>query len=235
MVVRNLTDGTEAAIQPGKVFYAASLYKLAVLCEVYRQERQGRLDFAQTLTVTEKYAEYDLGTLALLGWSAGSVITVAQAVEAMVTVSDNASAVLLTDLVGWHTIDEGLRELGLRSMRVNDPGLPVTASDLARLLDRIACGAAVDERASREMIGLLARQRVRDRLPEGVVANKTGNWSTATHDAGIVYSPRATYVIVVLSETAWRSEPIARLSAAVFTYLNPPMSSREPGMAARLT
>ncbi len=240
VVVRNLTDGTEAAIQPEKVFYAASLYKLAVLYEVYRQERQGQLDFAQTLTVTEKYAEYDLGTLALLGWSTGSVITVAQAVEAMVTVSDNASAVLLADLVGWHTIDEGLRELGLRSMRVNDPELPVTASDLARLLDRIACGAAVDERASREMIALLARQRVRDRLPallpEGVVvANKTGNWSTATHDAGIVYSPRATYVIVVLSETAGRSEPIARLSAAVYTYLNPPMSSREPGTAARLT
>jgi hypothetical protein len=76
------------------------------------------------------------------------------------------------------------------------------------------------------MIGLLARQRVRDRLPaflpEGVVvAHKPGNWSNATHDAGIVSSPRTTYVIVVLSEAAWQPEPIARLSAAVYDYLNP--------------
>ena len=223
VVVRNLTDGTEVSIQPEKVFYAASLYKLAVLYEVYRQERAGRLSFSEPLEVTPESAEWDLGTLALLGWSVGSVITVAQAVEAMVTVSDNTSAVLLSGLVGWSSIDEGLRELGLRSTRVNDPTLPVTAADLARLLDRIACGAAVDEQASREMIGLLARQRVRDRLPallpEGtVVAHKTGNWTDATHDAGIVFSPRATYVIVVLSETAWRPEPIARLSAAVYEY-----------------
>jgi beta-lactamase class A len=227
VVVRNLTDGTEAAVQPDRVFYAASLYKLAILYEVYRQERQGRIDFSQTLTITEDAAEQDLGTLDLLGWSAGSVITVAQAIEAMITVSDNASAVLLGDLVGWHNVDQGLRELGLRSTRVNDPELPVTAADLARLLDRIACGQAVDEQASREMIELLTRQRVRDRLPallpEGVViANKTGNWTNATHDAGIVYSPRATYVIVVLSETAWQSEPIAQLSAAVYAYFNPP-------------
>lgn len=230
VVVRNLTSGTEAAVQPDKVFYAASLYKLAVLYEVYRQERQGRLAFSESLTITEEAAEQDLGTLALLGWSAGSVITVSQAVEAMITVSDNASAVLLADLVGWHNVDQGLRELGLRSMRVNDPALPVTAADLARLLERMACGRAVDEQASREMIGLLTRQRVRDRLPallpeSVIVANKTGNWENATHDAGIVYSPGATYVIVVLSETAWQSEPIARLSAAVYAYFNPSTES----------
>lgn len=240
VVVRNLTDGTEAAVQPDRVFYAASLYKLAILYEVYRQERQGRIDFSQTLTITEKAAEQDLGTLDLLGWSAGSVITVAQAVEAMITVSDNASAVLLGDLVGWHNVDQGLRELGLRSTRVNDPELPVTAADLAWLLDRMACGQAVDEQASREMVELLTRQRVRDRLPallpEGVVvANKTGNWTNATHDAGIVYSPRATYVIVVLSETAWQSEPIARLSAAVYAYFNPPRTAGPPENRGRLS
>jgi beta-lactamase class A len=140
VVVRNLTEGTEISIQPEKVFYAASLYKLAVLYELDRQERAGRLSFSQPLVVTPESAAWDLGTLALLAWSVGSVITVAQAAEAMVTVSDNISAVLLAGLVGWQSVDEGLRALGLRSTRVNDSALPVTAGDLSRLLDRIACG-----------------------------------------------------------------------------------------------
>lgn len=226
VVVHDLTSGRSATLHPDKVFYAASLYKLAVLYEVYRQVDDGRLRLEQPVVITEDAAAWDLGPLASLGWSAGTVITLQQALEAMITVSDNATAVLLADLVGWHQIDASLRELGLTTMRVNDPTLPVTAADLARLLARIACGQAVSAEASEAMVALLSRQRVRDRLPaqlppDVVVAHKTGNWTTATHDAGIVFGTRSTYVIVVLSDLPWQSEPIATLSRIVYDYLDP--------------
>jgi hypothetical protein len=36
--------------------------------------------------------------------------------------------------------------------------------------------------------------------PEATVANKTGNWEAAAHDVAIVYGPRATIVIALLSD-----------------------------------
>jgi beta-lactamase class A len=80
------------------------------------------------------------------------------------------------------------------------------------------------------MAGLLLSQTVNDRipalLPAGTrVAHKTGNWSNATHDAGIVFSPAGSYVIVVLTDYGYNvdgASRIARLSRTVYDYYNPP-------------
>ena len=55
------------------------------------------------------------------------------------------------------------------------------------------------------MVHLMARQQVRNRIPvlmppEATVANKTGNWEAAAHDVAIVYGPRSTFVIALLSD-----------------------------------
>jgi hypothetical protein len=50
------------------------------------------------------------------------------------------------------------------------------------------------------------------------VAHKTGNWDDATHDVGIVYAPSGPYVIAVLSDLPYTSEPIAELSRLVYEY-----------------
>jgi beta-lactamase class A len=80
------------------------------------------------------------------------------------------------------------------------------------------------------MVNLLAGEELDNGLragvpPETVVAHKTGNWSNATHDAGIVYLPaeqagasNAPYVIAILSEKAYETVLTAKLSAAVFEY-----------------
>jgi beta-lactamase class A len=62
-------------------------------------------------------------------------------------------------------------------------------------------------------------------LPSGTeVAHKTGEISTACHDAGIVYLPeREPYIIVVLTEVPaesnGRRETIAKISGAIFQAL----------------
>jgi beta-lactamase class A len=107
--------------------------------------------------------------------------------------------------------------------------VPTTAGGTAVLLEAIAQGKAVDPGASLEMGALLASESIADRipalLPSGtVVAHKTGNWENATHDAGIVVSPGARYVIVVLTDYGYQDDgatPIARLSRAVYDYYNP--------------
>ncbi|HEX8077784.1 MAG TPA: serine hydrolase, partial [Chthoniobacterales bacterium] len=60
--------------------------------------------------------------------------------------------------------------------------------------------------------------------PHASVAHKTGEISTACHDAGIVYVPeREPYILAVLTEvppeTNGRREAVAKISAAVFECL----------------
>lgn len=226
IVVKNLADGRTVAINPDKTFYAASLFKLPILYEAFKQMGIGLLDPTLDLTINPYYASFDLGTLELLGLGEGDTITVAKAIYYMITVSDNVSAVLLQDLVGPHHVDSDLTALGLRNTAINTPDLSTSARDMALLLEMIALGKAVSPEASQQMRDILLDQRVRHSLPallpEGTpVAHKTGNWVAASHDVGIVYSPAATYVIAILSDKDWdNSEAIARISRIVYDYFN---------------
>jgi beta-lactamase class A len=106
--------------------------------------------------------------------------------------------------------------------------MPTTAAETALLLEAIYEGAAVNDAASARMLELLKTESIDDRipalLPPGTeVAHKTGNWEDATHDAGIVYAPQATYLIAVLTDYGYAdggAPPIAALSRAVYEYYN---------------
>ena len=85
------------------------------------------------------------------------------------------------------------------------------------------------------MIDILSAQAFKSGIPAGLppavratarVAHKTGEISSATHDAGIVFLPgRPPYVLAVLTGTTVdmpnRFEPIARISARAFDCLSP--------------
>jgi beta-lactamase class A len=78
-------------------------------------------------------------------------------------------------------------------------------------------------------INILLQQRFNSMIPAPLpahasVAHKTGEISTACHDAGIVYLPeREPYILVVLTEvgaeTNGRREAIAKISEVVFQCL----------------
>jgi len=223
VVVKSLDDGRGAAINPDKMFYAASLFKVAVLYEVFHQRALGLLDFDEELLVTPYYAGFDLGTLPV---GVCEAISVEDAVHAMTAFSDNTSAVLLQDRVGAGNINRSMAALGLPTTRLLTDDLPTTAGDMALLMEMMARGEAVDAEASQEMVNLLAGEQIdnglRAGVPEGtLVAHKTGNWSNATHDAGIVYPADGggpTYVIVVLSDKDHETELTAKLSQAAYEY-----------------
>lgn len=226
VVVKNLADGRGVALAADRTFYAASLFKTWVMLEAYHQREAGLLDFGERYVVSDHYGEFGLnpGELAVC-----DEVTVGQALERMIALSDNVAANLLLDRVGAGNVNAALRSMGLKATGVTEDGsLPVTAADMALLLEAIADRQAVSEAASDEMLALLASESIADRLPallpEGTrVAHKTGNWQNATHDAGIVFSPRATYVIVVFTDFGFQDDGatrIARLSRAVYEYYN---------------
>jgi len=222
VVVKSLDDGRGAVINPDKVFYAASLFKVAVMYEAFHQRALGLLSFDERLLVTPYYAGFDLGTLPV---EVCQTLSVGEALGYMMSISDNVSAVLLQDRVGAGNINRSLAALGLTATRLLSDDLPTTAADMALLMEMIAQGKAVDAGASQEMVNLLASEELdnglRAGVPEGtLVAHKTGNWTNATHDAGIVYSPGAAYVIAVLSEKAYETRLTTEVSRVVWEYYN---------------
>jgi beta-lactamase class A len=223
VVVRNLEDGRSASLNAGRVYYAASLFKLALLLEAYRQRDAGELDFAELLTLEEKYVEYDLNTLEDLGLEEGDMLTLADALKAMVIVSDTPTAVMVQDQVNPWRVDQTLKSLGINDMSVTTYDLPTTAGDMALLMAAVAAGEGVTEESRREMLALLLQESIRDGIPSGVppnsaVAHKSGNFTDATHDVALVWGPGGPYVIAVLSDRSWDSRPIAAVSRAVWDY-----------------
>ena len=225
VVVKNLADGRGVSVDSDRVFGSASLYKTWVLLEVYHQREAGLLDFDERYIVSDYYEEefgLNPGELATC-----DQVTIDHVLERMIRASDNVAAHLMLDRVGAGNVNTTLRSLGL-DVSGYLRGLPTTAAEMALLLEAIARRQVVSGAASDEMLGLLSTTYFADRLvallPEGTrVAHKTANSSNATHDAGIVFSPGATYVIVVLTDFGFGGDgatPIARISRAVYDYYN---------------
>ena len=222
VVVKNLVNGAVAEVNPHKRFETASLFKLWVMYEVYKQVELGLLDMDEELLVTPYYASFDAGTLPV---DICDTLTVREALWAMITYSDNTSGFLLRDKVGLGHIHRDLQALGLTESAFGYEDVTSTAADMATFLEMVVLGAAVSREASQEMLDLMLAQEVNDRLPALLppgteVAHKTGDLPEVTHDVGIVYAPQPAYIIAVLSDRGGESEPIAALSLAVYEYFN---------------
>lgn len=223
VVVHNLTDGRSATVDESHVYYAASTYKMAVLYEAFRQVESGEQDLSRELTLDQKYADDDLGTMAQLGLHAGDSIKMADALKAMIVVSDTPTAALLQDTLGPARIDQTLRGLGINDTSFNDHNLPATAHDMARLLEAIAAGTGVSESSREAMMALLLQEEIGDGVIAGVpggtaVAHKTGSYGNATHDIALVWGPAGPYVIAVMTDQPTNWSVISGLSAAVWHY-----------------
>lgn len=222
VVVKNLVTGAVGEVNPHKEFETASLFKLWVMYEVYKQVELGLVDMDEELLVTPYYASFDAGTLPV---EICDTLTVREALWAMITYSDNTTGFLLRDKVGLGNIDRDVQALGLTQSALTQGDAISTAGDMAVFLEMVVFGAAVSRDASREMLDIMLAQQVSDRLPALLppgteVAHKTGDLPEVAHDVGIVYAPQPTYIIAVLSDRGGEYEPIALLSRAVYDYFN---------------
>jgi beta-lactamase class A len=101
-----------------------------------------------------------------------------------------------------------------------------TPRDCGHILEDIYRGTLVSEEASEEMLSLLEQQTRKSKIPAGLpagvkTANKTGEYGTRQHDAAIVFSDNADYIIVIMSEDDRAGiSHIQSLSRTVYDYFN---------------
>ena len=211
-------------LEPDEPLHAASTMKVPVLIELYQQAHQGKLRLEDALVIKNEFQSLLDGSPYALDSSddseadlyraVGSTRTLAQLCELMITVSSNLATNLLIERLGVGNIQHGVQALGADGMKVLrgvedekafKAGLnnTTTARALARLMEAIANGEAVDPEASRAMSEILERQTFNDGIPAGLpagtrVAHKTGEITRIQHDAAIVLAARP-FVLVVLT------------------------------------
>jgi beta-lactamase class A len=177
--------------------FAASLYKLGVLLEAERRIDAGTLRSTDLITVTVA-DQLESGSFT----AAGTVLTIDEALERTVTLSDNASALALIRRLGIATIQRTLDQEQIH-LRFSANGAMTTARGIAAFFGELVRGSLVSREASARMLARLSRQRTVDRLPAAlpagaVIAHKTGNLGFATHDAGIVAGPGGAPIVLVV-------------------------------------
>lgn len=243
VVVKNLKNGESYIYNGNGKFDSASLYKLWLLAVAFQKIKDGTLSENDILSAPTESLDNTLSTTPTPSVIPEGQITptpspeptevkmismrTEDAIEKMITISDNYSALLVASKSGVLSITKFLKDYGLVNSNYKQPP-QTTANDIATFYEKLYEGNIVDKKSSSKMIEILKRQTLNDRipkyLPEDVeIAHKTGELFKSKHDAGIVFAKNGDYIIVVLSETKdykTASENIAKYSEAIYKYFD---------------
>lgn len=249
VAVHDYETGLRFSINADRHFHAASTIKVAILLAIAKAIDDGLIRPNDTLHVRNRfYSAIDRTPFRIDAESdgypqlhklIGRTAKISDLTEWMIVSSSNLATNLLLDYITVEQAQRVLREAGVSGVelrrgvddtKAHDQSFnnETTADGLVQLFATLRGDFL--SKPSREMaINILLQQKFNSMIPAPLpshasVAHKTGEISTACHDAGIVYLPeREPYILAVLTEVAaesnGRRETIAKISEAVFQFL----------------
>jgi len=160
-------------------------------------------------------------TCAELYSSIGKSLPVSELAFHMIVTSSNLATNLLVDLAGINVLQKKIGRLkikgiglqrGVEDDRAYEQNIinTVTANGLLALFRNLHEANEISIESREKMLSILKQQKFNDGIPAGipdsvrqksVVAHKTGEISTVTHDSGLIFLPgREPYALVILTE-----------------------------------
>jgi beta-lactamase class A len=114
--VKHLGTGESANLNGDTLFPTASVFKVPVLVEFYRQAERGALSLDQQVILTKRDKVPGSGVLKEL--SEGLSVSLRDLLSLMMMVSDNTATDLIVGKVGFDNVNATLDELGLHRTKV---------------------------------------------------------------------------------------------------------------------
>jgi beta-lactamase class A len=239
IVVTNLKNQDYYFLNEHLSYYSASLYKLWIMAETYRQIKDGIIKENEILNSNYKTlnAQFNIAPESEKFKEGKIALSVKDALYKMITISDNYAAFLLNLKVKSTNVKSFLTTNGFNESTIEKDGNPkTTAYDTALFFKKLYDGGLINEEYSNKMLELLRAQRLNDKIPKYLpdnitVAHKTGELDEYTHDAGIVYLENNEYIIVVLSKSdnpSLAKERISNISKSVYDYFANMQSPQTP-------
>lgn len=196
--------------------YPASVIKVPIMAEAFRQAEAGMLRFDDAVTMAEANQTTTWG--GDTPFAAGTRPTVGALVERMITHSDNVATNQLFDVLRRERVTAFMRELGLPTFLlgrklsgsdplVDDPEIVgrnrLPPLEIGMLLALIARGRVPGAAAQRAILRrCLDGEKLVPALRDGdVFMHKTGETSDLSHDAGILTTAQGRTFVVVLYTT----------------------------------
>lgn len=243
---KNLNTGKTLFVNEKTSMHAASLMKVPVMIEVYKQAQAGIFSMYDLVLVTNDFKSIVDSSSFSLKYGAnkqksvykklGQKMSFRDLVYYMITESSNLAANILIDIVGTKNVMNTMKSIhaddirilrGVEDLKAYQLGLnnTTTAFDMLLIMEAIARQKVVSPEACEDMLGILSNQKNKTKIPALLpgatkVAHKTGSVTAIDHDAAIInHSNGQRYVLIIMTRGFDHSEAgkhIAEISRYVF-------------------
>jgi len=251
VAIKDIRSGEEFLINGDEVFPLASVIKIPILAELYRQAEQGKYRLTDVVPVPASARVGGGPILNELGASSVSMSLRDYAVL-MIVLSDNTATNLLIERVGMENVNRLLQSVGAHSTKLQRVMMDLKAAtegrenigtprDVMNVLEKMYRGELVSKGASADMLSILRKEKegpLRSGLPETVeLADKRGEVDGVKCNVGIVFLQDAPYVICVMTKLLQNEEDgpktITAISRLTYQYFERTINSNQYGRRLR--
>ena len=206
--------GESFYVNSEEVFQSASLIKVPILIEAFRQSEVGKLNLDQLVSITNPVG----GSGVLQSFSRDALLTLKDLMTLMITVSDNTATNMIIEKLGMEAINRSFGKMGLQHTVLNRKMMDFAAitqglnnftspSDMLTCLKVVVEGAYLSEESRAAALKIMSYQQFQDRLPgmmdleKVFAANKTGSLPHVVHDCAVItYKGKTAYAAVLLDQ-----------------------------------
>ncbi|GGH73789.1 beta-lactamase class A [Pullulanibacillus pueri] len=220
---------------------AASVIKIPILVEAYRQYEEGKILLEQRLRIPKEQRVGGSGVLTHLSLEA--TLTIKDLLTLMIIVSDNTATNIMIDLLGRESIHQlcqiiGCHHTSLQRKLFDQAAIKegrhnvISAHDILLFLREIRNGERLNETSRREIIKIMEAQQLSNKLPslivdygdnDPVIAHKTGEVHGVEHDVGIIqHQGREALVVILLTDLESNAEGrqvIGKIGKAIIEHM----------------
>jgi beta-lactamase class A len=223
VAARNLKTGDELFVNADEVFPTASMVKLGILLELFRQAEAGELQLDELRTV--RAADKIGGSGLLENMGAEVTLSLHDIAVLMNAISDNTATNVLIDRLGIERINQAMREAGMTNTHLvrkiaftpaRKLKYPMFATGTPRdfltlvsnlyerkLLNRKNTGAMLKIMRIQKNMGNLTRFmnfNPYDDLKQAWVASKTGSITGVRNETGLIHTKDGAHVTAVMTK-----------------------------------
>lgn len=228
LFAKNLDTGETYGLNPDERVRTASTIKIAVMIEAFARVAEGKAKWTDEVVLTKEKKVSGSGILGEL--SDGLKLTLRDAVNLMMILSDNTATNLVLDVLTTDAVNARMESLGFKQIKImrkvgsggesmagKDPenkkfGLGfATTREMVLVMEKLERGDIISPAASKEMIDLMKREQGRNAigrsLPNVPMASKYGALDRLRSAVGILYTKQGRIAMAIscddMPETVW--------------------------------
>src|SRR5215467_3243317 len=218
LYAKNLDTGETYALNADERVRTASTIKIAVMIEAFARVAEGKVKWTDEVVLTKEKKVSGSGILNEL--SDGLKLTLRDAVNLMMILSDNTATNLVLDVLTTDAVNARMESLGFKQIKImrkigsggestagKDPenkkyGLGfATPHEMVLVMEKLERGEIISPAASKEMIDLMKKEQARFAIGRSQwdlpMASKYGALDKLRSAVGIIYSKKGKIAMAI--------------------------------------